>query len=544
MVVLVSPPPPDIHAQTASPLKDASRIAVFPVQKSMEEYLADVRRRFSHELEARHLHNLSSRLKAEMKDRLQSSDISMLPSYHHTLPSGHEQGTFLALDVGGSNFRLALIELNGKGASSEEERMRVRHCLCFPIDASVRALRGRAFFDWMADRIEETLKSDEHKSISTASAEKPLPVGLAWSFPIEQTSARSGHLLAMGKGFSATVGVQGQDLCDLIMAPCQERGLNVKLQSLVNDSSATLLSQAYREPTTRMSLILGTGTNSSIYLPVSSLHRDKFGTRPSSWHDIAKHVVINTELSMHGKSVWPLTRWDKALNGAHQLPDFQPFEHLVGGRYLGEIARLVLLEAIAEAGLFDGDIPDRLDEPYVLDCSILSAFEHDTSNDLSQAAKAFSAAHATTRPPTLSELTAIREVAILISTRAAAYEAAAVHALWELRCDEEAFVKSKMSTLTNGAHKAASRLSLDEMRVTIACNGSVLEKYPRFRERCQAHLDSLTAISTTRLFDAADIAEHEKKSQRPIVELRIAHESSMFGAAVAAACCDEVDGLN
>ncbi|KAF2153166.1 putative hexokinase [Myriangium duriaei CBS 260.36] len=535
MNVLLSLPPANIYPQAKTPLKDASRISIIPVQKSMEEYLAEVRRLFSHELEAPHLYDLSTGLQSELKDRLQCSDISMLPSYHHTLPSGDEQGTFLALDVGGSNFRLALIELNGKAAASEEQRMRVRHSLCFPIDAQVRALRGQAFFDWMADRIEETLASDNHKSISTTSPDKPLLMGLAWSFPIEQTSARSGHLLAMGKGFSATVGVQGQDLCELIMAPCRKRGLNVKLQSLVNDSSATLLSQAYREPTTRMSLILGTGTNSSIYLPVSALHPHKFGVRPSSWHEVAEHVVINTELSMHGKPVWPLTRWDQALNAAHQLPDFQPFEHLVGGRYLGEIARLILLEAICEAGMFDGEIPAKIDEPYFLNSSVLAAFEDDITPDLSLASKTFTSAHAMSRSPTRSELFAIRDIATLVSTRAAAYEAAAVHALWELRCHEEAQLKSKLSTMINGSHK--THLTLEQMRVTIACNGSILEKWPRFRERCQAHLDALTAIS---------LRDHtnnfgSRKSHKGIVELRIAHESSMFGAAVAAASCGEED---
>lgn len=538
MDVLISHPPSLLpSSQTTntqhtvvSSSKNASRVTVLPSQKSMEQYLGDVRRLFSHELEARHLHHLSSALQVELKDRLQSSDVSMLPSYHHTLPSGNEHGTFLALDVGGSNFRLALIRLSGW-----QNKMVLRHSLCFPIDATVRELRGRQFFDWMADRIEETLASDEHKSSSTASPDKPLPMGLAWSFPIEQTSVRSGRLLPMGKGFSATVGVQGLDLCDLIMAPCTERGLNVKLQSLVNDSSATLLSEAYREPTTRMSLILGTGTNSSVYLPVSSLHPSKFGQRPSTWHDVAEHVVINTELSMHGKSVWPLTRWDKTLNAAHPLPDYQPFEHLVGGRYLGEIVRLILLEAINEAGLFDGEVPTRLDESYALDSSILSAFEDDSTQGLSKASKAFTSAHNLSRSPSRSELLAIREIASFVSTRAAAYQATAIHALWQLRCDEEARLKTSTSgTSINSDHVA--RLSAEEMRVTIACTGSVLEKYPRFLKRCQTHLDHLTAIS---MKERHINGMNTHKQSRPIVELCLAYESSMFGAAVAAACSDD-----
>lgn len=512
------------------------------MEEHLTEYLSTVRRQFSNALEPQHLHDLSSRLQIELKERLQQSDISMLPSYHHTLPSGSERGTFLALDVGGSNFRLALIDLNGRTAKEKEEDggMHVRHSLCFPIDASVRALRGKAFFEWMADRIEETLDTDEHRSVSAATAQKPLLMGLAWSFPIEQTSARSGYLLAMGKGFSATVGVQGQDLCELIMEPCLRRGLNVKLQSLVNDSSATLLSQAYRESTTRMSLILGTGTNSSIYLPVAALHPRKYGERPSSWYKVAKHVLINTELSMHGKDIWPKTRWDAQLLSAHQMPDFQPFEHFVGGLYLGEIVRLILLEAIVDHHLFDGRIPNRFSEPYHLQSSLLATFESDTTPNLTQASKSFTTAHSMHRSPTTSELQFIRDICILVSTRAAAYEATAIHALWELRAREEEAVKSQLHEIVNGTHSHTNNVALDEdqLRVTIACNGSILEKYPSFLQRCQGFLDQLTDMS----MEGKEYGESESNvngRSRRLVELSMAKESSMFGAAVAAACCGE-----
>jgi hexokinase len=153
------------------------------------------------------------------------------------------------------------------------------------------------------------------------------------------------------------------------------QNLPVRLEAIVNDSSATLLSQAYRNPSTRLALILGTGTNAAIHLPVSSLASSKYGTRPQAWHDEATHVLVNTELSMFGKNVLPVTRWDEDLNRNHMRPDFQPFEHLVSGRYLGEIVRLILVEAIRTAGLFGGETPARLAEPYALDTGTLAAIE-------------------------------------------------------------------------------------------------------------------------------------------------------------------------
>jgi hexokinase len=151
--------------------------------------------------------------------------------------------------------------------------------------------------------------------------------------------------------------------------------MNVRMDAIVNDSSATLLSRAYLDPSTRFALILGTGCNAAIHLPVTALGPSKFGIRPSSWHEKANHVLVNTELSMFGKGIFPVTRWDESLNSTHALPDFQPFEMLLSGRYLGEIVRLMLVEAIQTAGLFGGEIPENFTEPYSLDTGTIAAIE-------------------------------------------------------------------------------------------------------------------------------------------------------------------------
>ena len=151
--------------------------------------------------------------------------------------------------------------------------------------------------------------------------------------------------------------------------------MNVHLDSIINDGTATLLSRAYVDPATRLALILGTGFNAAAVLPVSVFHKQKFGIRPQSWHDQAKHVLVNTEMSMFGKGILPVTRWDDHLNLVHLHPDFQPFEHRLGGRYLGEIVRLILVEAIEQYELFGGKYPAGLAEPYSLECGALAAID-------------------------------------------------------------------------------------------------------------------------------------------------------------------------
>lgn len=383
--------------------KDAIDVRIMPIlepmpDKSMDDFLAEVRDSFGMPMQAKRLHAMSKELQGEYREKLKASSICMLPSFHHTLPTGREQGTILALDVGGSTFRVALVNLTGKTSSNgcesrsqnglQEERpeddnggMEIKRIRAFAIDNNVRALCGSLFFDWMAQRIEEVLAESPAPSPTTTTNSldfqptPPLPMALAWSFPIEQTSTKRGLLLPMGKGFYATQGVEGSDIYTLVSEACAARSLNVQLTAIVNDSSATLLSQAYRDPSTRISLIMGTGINSAVYLPVNILEKEKFGAREEAWWQDARHVLVNTELSMFGKNVWPASRWDDHLNQAHNMPDFQPLEYKAGGRFLGEIVRLVLVEGVETAGLFHGEMPVGLNQPYALDTGVIAAFE-------------------------------------------------------------------------------------------------------------------------------------------------------------------------
>lgn len=473
-------------------------------EKSMDEFAAEVKAEFERPLQVERLLAISAALQSEYKEKLRSSNISMLPSYQHTLPSGRERGDFLALDVGGSTFRIALIRLIGK--RSDSDGLQVRRVRSFEIDEKIRQLTGRAFFDWMAARIGDML-AEYNRIKGTTNAR--LQMGLTWSFPIEQTSPRTGRLLTMGKGFRAAHGLEGEDVSELVMRSCRARGLNVELCAIVNDGIATLLTKAYRDSTTRMSLILGTGVNAAVYLPVSALEPDKFGIRPDSWFSAAERVVVNTELSMHGKTVLPSTKWDDDLNAKHQLPDFQPLEYLITGRYLGEILRLIMLDAISSAGLFGGQTPERLDEPYAFQTRTLAIFESDRTVNLANASAAFVAAHPMCTPPSLSELEFIRDVGRLASKRGAAYLACALHALWAVRTSAEGAEPGEAS------------------HVTIACDGSMVEKYPDFRQCTQQYLDQLCVLS-----GACDGA----------VTLDLAPESSIFGAAVAVACMAGVPG--
>lgn len=151
--------------------------------------------------------------------------------------------------------------------------------------------------------------------------------------------------------------------------------MNVSLDAIVNDSVATFLSMAYLDGSARLALILGTGMNAALMLPIAAIAPAKFGSRPEDWYQKAQNVLMNTELSVFGGRIWPMTIWDKDLDRAHVRPGVQPLEYLVGGRYLGEIVRLILLDAVGTVGLFGGKLPELLTPPYSLETKTLADIE-------------------------------------------------------------------------------------------------------------------------------------------------------------------------
>ena len=203
-------------------------------EQTLGNFQKEVQSHFHKRLQVDSLLSISKHLQKEFKQHLVSSPQCMLPSFNYTLPTGEERGTYLALEVGGSNLRMALIELCGR--DQDEKPIRIRHTLSFPIDTSIRLLQRLAFFDWMANRIGDLITSEGAK-MYLDNGSQPLPMGVAWSFPVEsvfhskkghrmlifdsQTSIKSGNVLGMGKGFQCSEAVKGHDLGRIINEACQ-----------------------------------------------------------------------------------------------------------------------------------------------------------------------------------------------------------------------------------------------------------------------------------------------------------------------------------
>ena len=254
-----------------------------------------------------------------------------------------------------------------------------------------------------------------------------------------------------------------------------------------------------------MALILGTGINAAIHLPIASLHPSKFGARQIPVDDDVTHVLVNTELSMFGKKAYPTTRWDNIVNTKHLMPDYQPMEYLIAGGYMGELVRLIILEATETVGLFGGAMPSSLSQPYTLDARTLAVIETDASATLSASRRLFHEQHPNSAPPTYLDMSFVQQVTRSVSRRSCAYATAAIHALASLLQDMER------------SHNITSN---PENYLKIGCDGSIINKYPGYMDKVQALLDAL-------------VIEENHDRKRIILEKTI--EPAVSGAGVAVA---------
>jgi hexokinase len=198
------------------------------------------------------LNNLANRMTAEMNKGLISTkgaQIKMLPSFVNRLPTGEESGEFLALDLGGSNFRVCTFRLvAGQGVN-----LGVAHEVTIPASLMTSESTAEDLFGFIADQVG---KAPGARDTSTPD----LNLGFTFSFPVDQKSIDSGILLHWTKGF-ATRGCVGEEIVSLLQKELRSRGISVQVSALVNDTVGTLVANILDDSDTHVGVILGTGCN-------------------------------------------------------------------------------------------------------------------------------------------------------------------------------------------------------------------------------------------------------------------------------------------
>ncbi|KZV71425.1 hypothetical protein PENSPDRAFT_605978 [Peniophora sp. CONT] len=304
--------------------------------------------------------------------------MAMIPTFVKGVPDGTETGTFLALDLGGTNLRVCRVDLHGdKTFSLTQQKYKVSDALK---NGEVTTL-----FDYMADSVDAFLTENTSTSSPTDPAaptdSSVLPLGLTFSFPVEQTALDEGFLLTWTKGFAAKNAI-GKDVVKLLQNAFDRKHLHVKCVALVNDTVGALLSRAYTAGGCTLGAIFGTGTNGAYVEKVENL--TKLGNNPAV--ALGGEMIVNTEWGAfdNSRKTLPTTPFDNKLDRESINPRFQAFEKFISGMYLGEITRNILLsfvDASPRPILFEGKSTPQLNTHYGLDTEMLSLVEDAWENE-------------------------------------------------------------------------------------------------------------------------------------------------------------------
>ncbi len=372
--------------------------------------LSKIRENF--EVSAGELKAIEGNFRSEMDKGLsgKKSSLKMIPTYAKK-PAGIEKGRFIALDLGGTNFRIMEIELKGSGRMGRPKVMK------FKLDKKHITGTGDMFFGFIAGCLKDFLAKNKEP-------EAARKLGFTFSFPLKQTGIASGYLVCWTKGFKAS-GVVGRDIVELLEEALNKKGLRgVKVAALINDTVGTLAAKSYEDRDCDIGVIIGTGTNACYAEPALG------------------GMIVNTEWGNFDKL--RRTAFDALIDSQSDRPGQQVLEKMVSGMYLGEVT-LKAIKAYVLPALKH------------LNTEEMSAMESDRSRGLAVTGAILKKAGI--KDTTTAERLACRGISAAISLRAARLSAACLAA-----------VVKKIDPFVSGRHTIAIDGSVYEKHPSFAKN--------------------------------------------------------------------------
>lgn len=283
----------------------------------------------------------------------------------------------------------------------------------------------------------------------------------------------------------------------------------LKIAAITNDTVATLASLAYSVkslPNSRvaMGIIVGTGCNATIPMKLADLHEDK-AAHVSARSPNATETVVNTEWTISGadpplKELNVTTKWDFELDQNCARPGFQPFEYMTGGRYIGELVRIITYDYLTTVvGLQKRQLPANLVQDYALTTSFVSSViararsDAILVNDLNRQMPAPESSDWSWTP---SSVNVIRAIARAVQSRSAGLIAAATIGLLAATREIQLAKPSKggsppLSESREDALSPAPDWNSGPEELVVAYTGGIIQHYPNFKETCQRYIDKL-----------------------------------------------------
>lgn len=321
--------------------------------------------------------NLFKDFNEALKD---NAEISMLPNYN-IQPTGLENGHFLVIDLGGSTLRVAVVSIDeylagiGVPPVSPVDRVHILHEESWLIPNTFKSIDYN-FFRYIGTQVKQVLSKQNVLDLGGV-----INTGITWSFPLETTSHNSGKIIHVTKGYTVSSEIHGRDLKEVLeLVLNSEFGFNVDVKAILNDTLAVYAAGSFVDKYMKLGLVLGTGINMCCALDSSS----KINTDKTLKGEV--RVLYNTELSFFGQKLIPdfVNKYDQLIDsrssticdsfrsfmGVDPISKrlFQPIELMTSGRYLPELARLVIVDQIKDGNLFaefhGEDDFDQLLKPY------------------------------------------------------------------------------------------------------------------------------------------------------------------------------------
>ncbi|XP_067858746.1 hexokinase HKDC1-like [Heptranchias perlo] len=382
------------------------------------------------------------RMRTEMEQGLRkethnTATVKMLSTYVQKFPNGTESGKFIALDLGGTNFRVLLVVIQAGARQSIQMYHKI-----FPIPLEIMQGTGEELFDHIVECISEFL---EYMGIRGAQ----LPVGFTFSFPCLQNRLDQGTLVAWTKGFKAT-GVEGEDVITLLREAIKRNGeFHLDLVALLNDTVGTMMTCAYENPNCEIGLIVGTGSNVCYMEEMKNIE---------TVEGDEGRMCINTEWGGFGDNGCMddiRTTFDKLVDLNSLNAGKQKYEKMISGMYLGEIVRNILINFTKHGLLFRGLISHRLKTNGIFETKFLSQIESDRLALLQVRA----ILQQLGLDSTCDDSIIVKEVCGVVSKRAAQLCGAGIAAV---------------------ADKIRENRSLDHLEVTVGVDGTLYKLHPHF----------------------------------------------------------------
>ncbi|XP_024974904.1 probable hexokinase-like 2 protein [Cynara cardunculus var. scolymus] len=307
--------------------------------------------------------DLVSDMQTSLSDQSQT-DFVMHPCYTSSLPHGNEEGLYYGVNLREDNFLMLRARLSGKSEPiTDMEREEVL------IPPEVISGSTKDVFDFIALKLAIF--------ITTNAKENPIApkgkLGFTVSFPLLEgpASPTKGNVIRW-KSFAVN-DAAGKELANEVNAALEKHGIDLQVSALVDATIGDLAGGRYFNKACVAAVTLGLATN-AVY--VESAH-----VIPNGNEFKLSEMVIDMQWGNFNTPHLPITEFDMALDSESTNPGSRMFEKLIGGMYLGEVVRRVLLKMAKETAIFGETVPSKLKTPYTLRSPDMAAMHQDTTEN-------------------------------------------------------------------------------------------------------------------------------------------------------------------